>query len=418
MCILGLGYVGLPLACELAKYFEVYGFDVSEEKVQALCNLEDTQHILEGETARLKRIKFSTQINEFADATVFLICVPTPIRSDNTPDLRMIEAASHDISRVIKKNDLVINESTVYPGVTENICADIIFKNTGLRASVDYDLGYSPERINPGDKKNRLDNTTKVVSGGTASALRRIEEIYKLVTNDNIFKARSIKVAEAAKALENIQRDVNIALINEASKIFKKLEISTYDVLDAAGTKWNFHRYTPGLVGGHCISVDPYYLLHCFNEMGSSSLIIDAARNINESMVDHVASLVVQSALKKNGELKGSILIYGLSFKENVGDFRNSKSVALAGRLENMGMSVLVHDPYIENIDPNAGIAVGGPLDLTVPYKGEVAAVVVAVGHKEYQSLGARYFSELGEQTHPVLDLMNIFPDEQDFISL
>lgn len=418
ICVLGLGYVGLPLACELVKYYKVYGFDTSESKIAALNLSEDKENILKENVSSLKKINFSTNISDFKDATVFIICVPTPLKSDNIPDLSMIEEACIEISKVLKKNDLVVNESTVYPGVTENICAEIISNNSGLRASLDFDLGYSPERINPGDKINRLDNTTKIISGATKVALRRIKKIYAKVTNNNTFSAQSIKVAEAAKALENIQRDVNIALMNEVSKIFNKLDISTFDVLDAAGTKWNFHNYTPGLVGGHCISVDPYYLLHCFNQMGTSSLIIDAARNINESMVDHVSSLIVRSILNKTGELSGAILFFGLTFKEDVGDFRNSKSIALVAHLKKMGLKVLVNDPHIRNFTDDSKIIEDGFIDMKIPYEGKIAAVVIAVAHKEYITAGGSYFSKIGSQNYPVLDLKNIFPEETDFITL
>lgn len=418
VCVLGLGYVGLPLVCELSKYFEVFGFDISKSKVEALSRSEDNENILDGDVTELAEIKFSSNIKDFHDANVFIICVPTPIKSDNTPDLTMIQSASDEISKVLKKGDLVINESTVYPGVTEGICAGIIKKHTGLIASLDYDLGYSPERINPGDKINRLDNTVKIISGGSEKALKRVENIYKPVTNNNTYSAQSIKVAEAAKALENIQRDVNIALVNEVSKIFSKLEISTHAVLDAADTKWNFHKYSPGLVGGHCISVDPYYLLHCSKQLGCSSTIIEAARNINESMIEHIANLIVQSILRKSGALNGVILLYGLSFKENVGDFRNSKAISLVRYLRNMGMTVLVNDPYIDMMDGDLELASDGVIDLNIPYEGEVAAAVIAVGHEQYKAAGSTYFSGMGDCSHPVLDLKNIFPKEPDFITL
>lgn len=336
ICVVGLGYVGLPLASLLSKHFSVTGFDINEKKVEDLKNGVDET----GEVEDLKKfdINFSSDPKVISDCNFIIVAVPTPIADDKTPDLSFVQSASEVVGKNLSKGSTVVFESTVYPGCTEEECLPILEKESGLKYGEDFHLGYSPERVNPGDKKNTIDKITKIISADTPETLELLEKVYGSITE--VFKASSIKVAEAAKVIENVQRSLNIALMNELALIFDKVGISTRDVLDAAGTKWNFHKYTPGLVGGHCIGIDPYYLTHKAKALGYDPNIILSGQAVNEAMAGLVAE---KFAGKKN------ILVMGLTFKENVPDTRNSKARDVINLLERQGSDVFEHDPLLED---------------------------------------------------------------------
>jgi UDP-N-acetyl-D-galactosamine dehydrogenase len=338
ICVVGLGYVGLPLACLLSRNFSVTGFDIIERKVNDLRNGFDET----GEVEDLKsfKIDFSTDTKIIGAANFIIVAVPTPVKSNLEPDLTMVKSASEIVGKNIKKGSTVVFESTVYPGCTEEICLPIIEQESGLKAGVDFLYGYSPERVNPGDKVHTIDKVVKIISGNNNEALDKLEEVYGSVTK--VYRASNIKTAEAAKVIENVQRDLNIALINELALIFDKIGIDTKEVIEAAGTKWNFHKYTPGLVGGHCIGVDPYYLTYKAKKLGYDAKIILAGRDVNEYMVDFIAD-------KLRG--KSKVLVLGVTFKENVPDIRNSKVRDLINKLKSFGSEVVIHDPIVKNIE-------------------------------------------------------------------
>ena len=328
LAVLGLGYVGLPIALAFARKVPVIGFDINEYRIKMMQNNEDPSRELAAEEFEGCDIKFTVDIEDLKEATFYIVAVPTPVDEHKVPDLNPIYAASETISKVLKKGDYVVYESTVYPGCTEEDCLPILESGSGLKLNTDFKLGYSPERINPGDKEHTLANIIKVVSGSDEEALETVAEAYSLVVDAGVHKAPSIKVAEAAKIIENTQRDLNIALMNELSMIFDRLEINTFDVLEAAGTKWNFLKFYPGLVGGHCIGVDPYYLTYKAIELGYDPQVILSGRNINDAMGAVIAKKTVQSIIKNGKEVaKSRVLIMGATFKENVNDIRNSKVV-------------------------------------------------------------------------------------------
>jgi len=346
ICVVGLGYVGLPLACLFSKKYEVIGFDVSESKINSLkSGVDPTKEV--GDLSKCN-VDFTLDPKKIREADFIIVSVPTPIDDNKVPDLRFLKSASEIVGKNIKKGSIVVFESTVYPGATEEVCLPIIEKESGLKLNVDFKLGYSPERINPGDKEHTVDRILKVVSGSDKEALDKIAEVYGSVITAGVYKAESIKVAEAAKVIENVQRDLNIALMNELSIIFEKMDIDTKSVLEAAGTKWNFHKYTPGLVGGHCIGVDPYYLTYKAQTLGYEPKVILAGRRINDNMHKQVVYLVEKGLKKKGKDIKGSrILIMGLTFKENVPDFRNSKAKELIKELKSKGALVYGVDPFL-----------------------------------------------------------------------
>lgn len=347
VCVVGLGYVGLPLALALDKKFEVYGFDVNTKRIQTLRDGIDINGESLGEDLTAAKIEYSDSPEIISKSNFIIVGVPTPITEAKTPDLKYLKSASEMVAKNIQKGAIVVFESTVYPGVTEEYCAPIIEEVSGLKCGVDFKVGYSPERINPGDHEHTVDKITKVVSGMDADSLEKISFVYGQVTKT--FEATSIKVAEAAKVIENTQRDLNIALVNELSLIFKKMNIDTLDVLEAAGTKWNFLNFRPGLVGGHCIGVDPYYLTHKAKELGYNPQVILAGRRINDNMPKEVVRLVLEGLNKNKKPMNGSkVLVLGATFKENVTDARNSKVEDIIVELERLGADVMLNDPMFE----------------------------------------------------------------------
>lgn len=346
--IIGLGYVGAPLALELAKHFDVLGYDINQARIDELCAGEDATHELDLAELATTSCRFTCALDELRGCEIYVVTVPTPVTDANVPDLRPVEAASRTVAQVLKPGDLVIYESTVYPGVTEEICVPILEAGSGLTWLSHFNVGYSPERINPGDKVHTLTTTAKIVSGDTKQTLERVDALYSAITTT--YKATTIKVAEAAKVIENTQRDVNIALVNELSQIFNRLEIDTNDVIDAAASKWNFHPYRPGLVGGHCISVDPFYLTHRATIAGYNADLILASRQINDHMVDHIVNETVRMMFIHDvGGANATVTIMGCTFKENVPDIRNSKVFKIAQLLQvSFGLHVQLYDPWAD----------------------------------------------------------------------
>lgn len=342
IAVVGLGYVGMPLAVALAKYNDVKGYDVNATRVSELKEGWDSNREIRQTTLRASTCQFTDQIDDIKDANIYIVTVPTPIDSSNEPDLSIVEKVSHAIGSIIKNGDIIVYESTVYPGVTEDICGPIIEKASGLKSGVDFILGYSPERINPGDQEHTVENITKVVAAQTGDAADLLEELYGQMNGGNIFKAKNIKTAEASKAIENAQRDINIAFINETTMILNKMGLSSHDVLEAAGTKWNFLPFQPGLVGGHCIGVDPYYLAKSALDIGHEPDVILAGRKTNDQMGAYIAERI-------HGHLpsdkKSKILILGFTFKENINDVRNTKVIDVINALKSYGHDVEVHDP-------------------------------------------------------------------------
>jgi UDP-N-acetyl-D-galactosamine dehydrogenase len=343
VAIIGLGYVGLPLAVALAKHFDATGFDINQKRVAELKAGKDRTGEIEPERMLASRLKLTDSIDDIRDAQIYIVTVPTPVDDNNKPDLTPVKAACNTVGPLLKKGDIVVFESTVYPGVTEELCGPVMEKISGLKCGKDFFLGYSPERINPGDKEHTVDRITKVISGQTPEVVEKLAGLYGAVTTGGVFRARNIRAAEAAKVIENAQRDINIAFINEITMIFQKLGLSAYDVLDAAGTKWNFLKFQPGLVGGHCIGVDPFYLAERAMQINHNPEIILAGRRINDNMADFIAERIVAQL---GGE--GRILVLGLTFKENVPDLRNSKVIDLIRGLERRGYRVDVHDPMAD----------------------------------------------------------------------
>lgn len=406
LAVIGLGYVGLPIALEFAKKIKVIGFDINAQRVEMMRNGIDPSQELESSAFENCDIEFTSDLEVLKQANFFIVAVPTPVDEHNVPDLVPVQKASETIGKVIKKGDYVIFESTVYPGCTEEDCLPIIEKLSGIKNITDFKLGYSPERINPGDKEHTLSSIVKVVSGCDAESLDVIAKVYELVVAAGVHKASSIKVAEAAKIIENTQRDLNIALMNELSIIFDMMGINTYEVLEAAGTKWNFLRFQPGLVGGHCIGVDPYYLTHKSKELGYDSQVILAGRVINDGMAGYVAKKVLQHIIQKNGNVKDAkVLVMGATFKENVSDIRNSKVADVIKELKSYSLNVDVTDPYADSAElkHEYGFA------LTPNTGNDYAAVIVTVPHNEYKKLDDAYFAAITKEYGMVADLKGIY---------
>src|SRR5687768_7031098 len=381
LAVIGLGYVGLPIALEFSKKISVIGFDINEKRVEMMRNCIDPSNELVKEDFRNCDIYFTSKLDELKEANFFIVAVPTPVDQHNVPDLRPVKKASETIGKVLKKGDYVVFESTVYPGCTEEDCLPIIEKLSGIRNVKDFKLGYSPERINPGDKTHTLAKVIKVVSGCDPESLDEIAKVYELVVTAGVHRASSIKVAEAAKIIENTQRDLNIALMNELSIIFDKMNINTYEVLEAAGTKWNFLKFYPGLVGGHCIGVDPYYLTYKSSELGYHSKVILAGRQTNDSMGAYVAKETVKLLISKDKSLqKCRVLVLGATFKENVSDIRNSKVADVIKELQTFFINVEVVDPQAssEEFEHEYGIKI------SEKPTGTYDAVILAVSHTEY----------------------------------
>lgn len=390
IAVVGLGYVGLPIALELARTMSVIGFDINEERLEELKNGEDPNGESENSSFRNCDILFTSSIAELQKASFFIIAVPTPIDQHNEPDLTPLLSATQMVGSVLSAGDYVVYESTVYPGCTEEDCLPLLEKNSGLKAGRDFKFGYSPERINPGDKMHTLQNTVKIVSGCDDGAVKEIYKVYEaVVTEAHLHVAPCIKVAEAAKIIENTQRDVNIALMNELSIIFDRMGINTYDVLEAAGTKWNFLHFSPGLVGGHCIGVDPYYLVHKAKELQYHPKMINSGRFVNDSMGRYIAKKVVKKiiSLGKN-ILNARVLILGITFKENVSDIRNSKVVDMIHEFEDFGAIVDVVDSYASAVEVKQAYNI----QLSEAPKGTYDAIVLAVAHKKYAALSEKDF--------------------------
>jgi UDP-N-acetyl-D-galactosamine dehydrogenase len=412
--VIGLGYVGLPLAVEFGKAFHTVGFDIKAARVAELKKGKDST--LEVESAGLKaakRLTYTTNLKDLRSCQVFIVTVPTPIDNYKRPDLTPIERASELIGQVLKKGDIVVFESTVYPGCTEEIAVPILERLSGLTFNRDFFAGYSPERINPGDKQHRLTTIKKITSGSTPAVADFVDALYGSIITAGTHKTSSIRVAEAAKVIENTQRDVNIALINELALIFNRLGIDTEEVLEAAGTKWNFLPFRPGLVGGHCIGVDPYYLTHKAQEIGYHPEMILAGRRINDNMAIYVAERVAQLMIKKRIHVKGSrILMMGLTFKENCPDLRNSKVADVVTELQKYGAKVDVYDPWIDAAECEHEY---GIKPVRAPAKGRYDAVVLAVAHKEFRDLGVAAIRAYAKKPHVLYDIKYLFEaDEVD----
>ncbi|WKV13139.1 Vi polysaccharide biosynthesis UDP-N-acetylglucosamine C-6 dehydrogenase TviB [Marivirga harenae] len=383
IAVIGLGYVGLPLAAEFGKYREVLGFDVNKRRIQELKDGYDrTLEVESDELKDAKHLQFTAEIEDLKEADYYIITVPTPINEYKQPDLTPLKIASATVGKTLKKGDIVIYESTVYPGCTEDDCVPILEKESGLKFNQDFFCGYSPERINPGDKEHRLPTIKKVTSGSTPEIAEEVDQLYKEIITAGTHKAATIKVAEAAKVIENSQRDLNIAFVNELALIFDKMGIDTADVLEAAGTKWNFLPFKPGLVGGHCIGVDPYYLTHKAESLGYHPQVILSGRRINDNMGAHVASSVVKLMAQQGSVIKGSkVLILGITFKENCPDIRNSKVIDVIKELQSYGIEVETYDPQADKEEVKHEYGV----DLFDKPGSDYNAIVLAVSHKEFK---------------------------------
>ncbi|EIM02567.1 Vi polysaccharide biosynthesis protein VipA/TviB [Rhodanobacter thiooxydans] len=409
IALVGLGYVGLPLAVEFGKQLDTIGFDTSASRVDELRQGHD--HTLEtpaGELAAAGRLSFTTDVRDLARCNVFIVTVPTPVDEANRPDMRPLESASASIGSVLKRGDVVIYESTVYPGTTEEICVPVLERTSGLRFNHDFTCGYSPERVNPGDKLHRLPTITKITSGSTPETADFVDALYRRIITAGTHKAPSIKVAEAAKVIEDTQRDVNIALVNELAMIFNTMGIDTQDVLDAAGTKWNFLPFKPGLVGGHCIGVDPYYLTHKATILGYHPELILAARRINSRMGLYVAHQVIRLMANKRIHVVDSrILVLGLTFKENCPDLRNTRVVEIVRELEATHARVDVHDPWA---DPEEALQKLGITPIDAPVEHAYDAIVLAVAHRDFLGHGDADIRRYGRENCVVFDIKSLLP--------
>jgi len=406
LAVIGLGYVGLPIALEFAKKISVIGFDINEKRVELMRQGIDPSNELEKNDFEGCDIVFTNSLDVLREAKFFIVAVPTPVDEHNVPDLTPVKKASETIGKVIKNGDYVVFESTVYPGCTEEDCIPVIESLSGLKDKTDFKSGYSPERINPGDKTHTLAKIIKVVSGCDAESLEEIAKTYELVVAAGVHRASSIKVAEAAKIIENTQRDLNIALMNELSIIFNLIGINTYEVLEAAGTKWNFLKFQPGLVGGHCIGVDPYYLTYKASELGYDAEVILAGRNINDNMAKYVAKSVIQHIIKNSSDVKNAkVLVMGATFKENVSDIRNSKVADVVNALKSYHLTVAVLDTIVDSdeIIHEYGFSLAQNTDA------DYDAVVVTVPHNEYKELGDDYFSSITKANAMIADLKGIY---------
>lgn len=407
--IVGLGYVGLPLAVEFGKRYPTVGFDINAARVAELeGGTDSTLECSDEELASAGHLTYTSSVDDIADCNFYVVTVPTPIGDSNRPLLTPLRAASDTLGGILKKGDIVVYESTVYPGATEEFCVPLLEAGSGLKMNEDFFIGYSPERINPGDKEHRLPSILKVTSGSTPEAADYVDEVYSSIITAGTHKASSIKVAEAAKVIENTQRDVNIALINELAMIFDRVGIDTEEVLIAAGTKWNFLPFRPGLVGGHCIGVDPYYLTYKAQQLGYHPQMILAGRRINDNMSLYVASQIVKKMLTKEIQPSGArVLVLGLTFKENCPDLRNTKVVDIVGELASYGMSVDVHDPWVDQAEAKSEYG----LDLiAAPEQGAYDAVIVAVAHDEFRALGVDGIQAFRKDTSVLYDIKYVLP--------
>ncbi|ELP5727334.1 Vi polysaccharide biosynthesis UDP-N-acetylglucosamine C-6 dehydrogenase TviB [Vibrio vulnificus] len=402
--VIGLGYVGLPLAVEFGKKYSTLGFDINKSRVEKLLDGHDiTLEVSDEELQSSPFLRYTFSASDLEDCNIYIVTVPTPIDAHNQPDLTPLIKASQMLGSVVKKGDIVVYESTVYPGATEEVCIPEVEKVSGLKFNVDFFAGYSPERINPGDKEHRVTNILKVTSGSTPEIAEKVDQIYKSIIIAGTHKASSIKVAEAAKVIENTQRDVNIALINELSIIFNKLDIDTLEVLEAAGTKWNFLPFRPGLVGGHCIGVDPYYLTHKAQSVGYHPEMILAGRRLNDGMGAYVVSQLVKKMLKKRIHVEGAnVLVMGLTFKENCPDLRNTKIVDIVSELKEYNINVDITDPWCSSEEAQHEYGLSLVKDVQ---NNHYDAVILAVSHTQFKELGAEKIRAYGKQEHVLYDL-------------
>ena len=409
IAVIGLGYVGLPLAVEFGRKRKVVGFDVNQGRIDALRNgVDSTREVGQDELRSATHLSLQSDPEALRDCRVFIVTVPTPIDTSKRPDLTPLTRASETVGKVLKKGDIVIYESTVYPGATEEVCVPILEQISGLTFNQDFFVGYSPERINPGDKLHRLPTILKVTSGSTPETAETVDALYREIITAGTYKAESIRVAEAAKVIENTQRDLNIALINELAIIFNRLGIDTEAVLKAAGTKWNFLPFRPGLVGGHCIGVDPYYLTHKAQMIGYHPQVILAGRRLNDGMGAYVAGQMIKAMLKRRIQVEGSrILVMGLTFKENCPDLRNSRVVDVIAELQDYGVAVDVHDPCADAEEARAAYG----LDLVErPEAGSYDGVILAVSHDCFVEVGAQHARGFGKECHVLYDIKNVYP--------
>lgn len=409
IAIIGLGYVGLPLAVEFGKKYPTLGFDINQRRVSELKDhIETTLEVDAEELKAATHLTYSTNLEDLRQATVYIVTVPTPIDEHKQPDLTPLQKASETLGKVIKKGDIAVYESTVYPGATEDYCVPVIERVSGLKFNVDFFVGYSPERINPGDKEHRLTTITKVTSGSTPETADFVDALYGSIISAGTHKAASIKVAEAAKVIENTQRDLNIALMNELAIIFKKMGIDTEDVLKAAGTKWNFLPFRPGLVGGHCIGVDPYYLTHKAESLGYHPQVILAGRRINDNMGNYVVGQLVKQMLKRCIHVEeANVLIMGLAFKENCPDLRNTKVIDIINELKDYNVNVDVYDPWVS---AEAAQHEYGITPVRTPEPGKYDAIILAVAHREFKEIGAAGMRKFGKKEHVLFDLKYVLP--------
>lgn len=406
LAVIGLGYVGLPIALAFARKLSVIGFDINEERLDLMRKGIDPSKELDASAFENTDILFTNSAEALKEASFYIVAVPTPVDDKNIPDLRLITKASETLGHVIEAGNYIVFESTVYPGCTEEDCLPVIEKISGLTVGIDFKLGYSPERINPGDKVHTLSSITKIVSGCDAEALEQIARVYELVVEAGVFRAASIKVAEAAKIVENTQRDLNIAFMNELSVIFDKLGINTFEVLEAAGTKWNFLKFQPGLVGGHCTGVDPYYLAFKANRLNYKAQLILAARHINDAMAKYVAEKIVKHIIKSGTNVsQAKVLVKGATFKENVSDIRNSKVAEIVKALQDFSVQVDVEDPYAVS----AELKKEYNIELQEEISRDYDTVVIAVPHKDYLLLDDDYFCSITRPTALIADLKGIY---------
>lgn len=406
LSLIGLGYVGLPIALEFAKHIPVIGYDISEERVNKMKNNIDPSNELNSDAFEGCDIVFTTRPEDLKEASFHIVAVPTPIDSHNMPDLSPLIAATRTVGKILKKGDYIVYESTVYPGATEEDCIPVLEELSGLKFNEDFKVGYSPERINPGDKVNTLSTVVKIVSGSDDVSLDNIAKTYELVVKAGVHRAPTMKVAEAAKVIENTQRDVNIALMNELSIIFNRMGINTFDVLEAAGTKWNFLNFYPGLVGGHCIGVDPYYLAYKAKEYRYHPQIINSGRFVNDSMGFYIAKQLVKKMIDKGKKiLNTKVLVMGITFKEDVSDLRNSKVADVISELESYGVLVEVADPFAVPAEVKEEYGITLTEDIADDYN----AVIVAVSHKPYKELDEEYFKSITTNNAILVDVKGLY---------
>ncbi len=412
LAIIGLGYVGLPLAVEFGAHFPTSGFDINENRLQQLQSGHDnTREVTSTELANAKHLKYTSNDQDLSDTQVYIVTVPTPINEHNQPDLTPLIKASQTIAKTLKPGNIVIYESTVYPGATEEECVPVLEKISGLRFNRDFFCGYSPERINPGDKQHRVTTIKKVTSGSTPEVADIVDAIYNTIITAGTHKAASIKVAEAAKVIENTQRDLNIALINELALIFNKMGIDTEAVLEAAGTKWNFLPFRPGLVGGHCIGVDPYYLTHKAQAIGYHPEIILAGRRLNDGMGAYVVSQLLKTMMKRGIYIKDArVLVMGLTFKENCPDLRNTRVVDIVDELKEYGVNVDVYDPWVNKSEAQHEYEI---TPIEQPQQNTYDGIIIAVAHQQFVELGAQTLHALGKSEHVLYDLKYILKQEE-----